>query len=267
MSDEKERPYGISIFSFLPFTLIPFFGFRLIARWLRSAGMGVQIIPLWWMEKSLLGFKGSIEAFDQILSVEGPWKTGSLFEVLKRHFGREPQSPTIIDLCLFGTESGCLARIQNVRGLHPQSLPIDIPWPFLNAIELGPEMNHGQARQWGAIVPQSLVLDSGHLQELEEAGVDTVDLVCRYGGPEAIRMVHVKILDYKELKSFLDPEAEDYSLPIARLRGWLKVAPPGTPVVLEIHPKAMLQAWLEIPIGKGGMTALLQQLRAQAEML
>ncbi|KKU81416.1 MAG: hypothetical protein UY07_C0018G0010 [Parcubacteria group bacterium GW2011_GWA1_47_8] len=224
------REIGTSVFSFMPYNLPLFLvpgWYEKVGEVLKEINMGIQMLPLRGLrEKHLNNFN--------VLSFEGPWNCGSVFGALARTIGINGDFPSLIDVGLFGSENVCRRCIEMLQRCCPNALAIDTPWIQDSAIELGPNMDKGNARQWGNQKPGGVVLDTGHWRKLKDPEKELE--AC--GGFGSVRMVHLKLLSPDETMSFLHNKRNDENTRL--LKNFLvHDTERKTPVIIEAKNDAL----------------------------
>lgn len=231
-----RRTVGVSLFSLFPTFFVPG-GYQEIAKLLDLGDytLGVELLPF-------RGMNANHVRLFTVLSYEGPWNCSGPFSqfghMLMRPLGVGSKDyPSVLDVSLFGSEPSCRDRIKMIQSIAPTALAIDLPgWVNSSAIEPSPDMYNGKARQWQSSTPNGVVIDTYHWRCLDK-GWRECHLI-EYGGSDAVRMVHIKLLSPGEIVSFLRDDADINAEVAAEFLA--NDTEKKIPVILEVEPRAML---------------------------
>lgn len=227
------RKYGISTVSLVPYSLGRD-GFKnSLDIAISSLGLsGIQALPMrGWSNDKYHYARYLGDPLDQIiLSFEGSWNSGTIFQALKRRFGSKREGyPTFLDLYLFGRKPEAVLKVMDdVFGWDKY-----ISHKFENSgyrymVEIGPD--NVQIQNY-VDYKHGLVWDTWHVRE--EGMPDWRDLLSALP-PESIKLIHFHPKDEGELAEFMSGKANELDDMLQALR--LKVSP-DCPLILETRPR------------------------------
>lgn len=183
------RTIGISQASLFPYSWGPG---GLARAWAlaKEAGFdGLQILPLRYCDRS-----SSIPQ-DAVLSIEGPWNSGSLWGALRRHMGRAgEEEPLLLDWLLFGGKKEAAKLFRRLAGSFNQAMNvIHTPGSLYDIFEVNPEakMSIAEIQKIGA-----LCLDNCHIQRKGRHGEPRISArLIELLEPSQVQLLHYNLRD------------------------------------------------------------------------
>lgn len=226
------RKYGISTISLVPYS----FGTEGFKNSLDIAiidlGLsGIQALPMRGWSNDRYHYSRYLgDPLDKIiLSFEGPWNSGSVWQAFARTLGSKKEGyPTFLDLYLFGRNPmPVLKAMDNVFGWEKYiSYTINSGYRYM--VEIGPDnvqiQNYVDYRH-------GLVWDTCHTRE--KGMPDWKELLSALSS-ESIKLIHFHPKDEGELAQLIGGWGNELADMLDALR--LKVSP-DCPVILETRPK------------------------------
>lgn len=228
-----RRKYGVSTVAVVPESLGPkgFENSLDIAQDLKLDG--IQALPMrGWPSNKYYYANYLQDPWDKmILSFEGPWNSGSVWQAFARTLGSKKLGyPTFLDLFLFGRNPmSVLWAMEQVFGLDKYiSHSLRKEEYLYDMIEI--TSDNTQIQNY-VDYKHGLVWDTWHTRE--KGMPDWINLLSALS-PESIKMIHFHPKDERELNQLIKGEGNELADMLHALR--LKVSP-DCPVVLETRPK------------------------------